>query len=196
MNINEIHYLNNYGLVLKGGILASLEELIDNRKNKIKNISYKEKRGIEYIWDNNEQHFLFTGYFIDFIKKYNTIFPEYLLKINNSKELINEINKIRKEIDLKYYINDNWENLIYINLNIFNKKRILKYNIYVIKNYLKRYAILDIDIEKMVNDAFYRFLYRPYMKDYVLPTIERYNYWKKLHYGNLSFHDAYKNYKN
>jgi hypothetical protein len=195
MNNLDYDYINSFGFILKGGIIKSIEELLEN-KNVVKIVQDKEKNGIEYYFNNNECHYLSNARFSLIIEKYPQIFLENIRIIKDFFHRKYEIDNIRKKLLYENIKEFKWENLIYIeNVNLDLNKN-LAFNINIIKNYLSEKYCIKNEVDTLINSAWKNFFNFSYMEKYTIPTIEKYDYWKSLHKGNISFDEAYKDYKN
>ena len=195
MNNFDFDYLSSFGFFLKGGIISSLEYLLENKN--VVNIEYdKEKQNIKYYFNNGIFHSLSSVRFSFIIKEYPNIFSKKLLNIKDFLQRKGEIDNIRKNLSYESIKEYEWENLLYFENIDIDLNNNIEYNIKIIEKYLCKKYNVENDVDIMINNAWKRFFNYGYMKEYIIPTIEKYEYWKSLHKGNTSFHEAYKDYTN
>ena len=197
MIIYNNEYLNDFAFIFKGGIISSIEHLIEIKN--VKNIKYdKEKAIIRYFFGrkNSMYHSLEIAYFFMAAENYPEIFKIKNLNYENFFEKKCEIDNIRKSMRFENIKNIQWENLIYVDDIQLKFNKNLEYNLNILKEYLNVKYQVNNEVDNLLNNAWNRFFDYPYMKNYVIPSIERYEYWRSLYKGKKTFYESYKDYQN
>jgi len=195
MNHFELDFANSFAFFIKGGIIDSIEQLIRTVKNPIVGMSF-EKDGVYYHQKNGNNMFLYGVRYNIAAKSYPEIFKNIDYSSKDFSIIKNQIDSIRKNIDINSLINTDWENIYYFENIDFVLNKNLEENINILKYFIQGRLLNKDLVDSLINSAWTNFINISHLKNYIIPTIEKYDYWKSLHTGNKTFHEAYKDYKN